>query len=482
MSITLSKEKLIEITAGHASAGAQRIAFQGAEFDSRRVRGGELFAALPGEREHGHAYVGGALERGAALCLVEDIAACGMLPEPERLVAVKDSLAAFQSLAAWWRHELKLPLAAVTGSMGKTTVKELAAAMLLKQSRGLYSLKSYNNHVGVPYTLCQAGPEHRWIVVEMGMNHPGELAPLARMAAPDVGVILGVSTVHTHVFENLEQIADAKSEIMDGMQDGARLVVNGDDERVLAAVRRRDPHGRLKILKVGYGAGCEARVVEVQSRGLEGLCCRLLLCGEELNLESRLLGRHNAFNIAAAALTVKTLVPEISSRQIADAVSGFISPAMRLNLRRIAADRIVVDDTYNANPPAMRSLFELVKETVAAGEVVGLLLGDMLELGDLAAGFHREIAAAAVRLQPAFIVAVGEYAPFYSEAGKDCGLKVFEAGSAVAAAHILHKLPFNVLFAKGSRGVGLDKTVGTLLELEGEMLPQMQHGFTKIKG
>ena len=312
------------------------------------------------------------------------------------------------------------------------------------------------------------------------MNHPGELSPLSSLVAPDVAVVLGVSTVHMHVFQTLDQVADAKCEIMTGLKPGAQLIINGEDAVLEAAVKRRAFAKNLKIKKVGWQPGFDSQLLDVQSLGLEGIRCRILLLGEELEFKCSMPGRHNAFNIASAALIARSLAPHISGKQLQEAVSGFIPPRMRLNVRYVAAERILVDDTYNANPAAMRALFQLAAEVRAQGRVVGLLLGDMLELGDRARLFHREIAAEAAALRPEFIVAVGDFASEYVQAAKPYAVKVFEASSPQAAAHILHKLPFNVLFAKGSRGMALDKAIETLLELEGELPPFNQDSFAKL--
>jgi UDP-N-acetylmuramoyl-tripeptide--D-alanyl-D-alanine ligase len=476
MSIGISKDKLIEVVGGRGNGSAERIMFQGAEFDSRRIRGGELFVALKGEREHGHCYVEKALQQGASLCLVEDAALLESASDPARLVAVDDTLRSFSDLAHWWRKQTKVPVAGVTGSMGKTTVKELTASILLKHSRGTYAFKSFNNHVGVPYTLCGISPEHEWVVLEMGMNHAGELSALSHIAAPDVAAIIGVGTVHMHVFAGVSEIADAKCEIMDGMAPQGTLVINGDDACLEAAVQRKGEKGRRPLRRAGYGEGCDARVMEVTSLGLEGLRCKINLCGEELEFKTPLLGKHNAYNCAVAALTAKTLVPSLSGAEIKEGLSRFIPPRMRLNIRRINPSRVVVDDSYNANPPAMRALFALAAELGAQQKSVGLVLGDMRELGGEAPRYHQEVAADAVRLKPSFIIAVGEYAHLYGEEGRRAGVKVFEAASPQAAAHTAHKLPFEILFVKASRGIGLDRTVETLLEIEGEIPPEQSGG------
>ncbi|RIL08304.1 MAG: UDP-N-acetylmuramoyl-tripeptide--D-alanyl-D-alanine ligase, partial [Proteobacteria bacterium] len=176
MSISLSKEKLIEVLKGASLAGStpEKISFAGVEYDSREIKGGELFIALKGGANHGHQFVKQAFERGASICLVEDSQAAKNSEFPERCVVVEDTLKAFWELASYWRNELAIPVLAVTGSVGKTTIKEMTASLLLRREQGVYSLKSHNNQTGVPYTICRAARHHRWAVLEMGMNHAGE--------------------------------------------------------------------------------------------------------------------------------------------------------------------------------------------------------------------------------------------------------------------------------------------------------------------
>jgi UDP-N-acetylmuramoyl-tripeptide--D-alanyl-D-alanine ligase len=472
VSISLSCNQLVEITGAHAADCTKDIVFQGLEYDSRNVRGGELFVALRGDQSHGHEFVPQALDRGAALCLVEDIGAVQGVSSADRLIEVSDSLKAFWQIASWWRKKVALPLAGVTGSVGKTTVKELAASILLRYGRGTYARKSYNNHVGVPYTLCSINPDHKWAVLEMGMNHPGELADLALIAEPDVGLITLIAPVHQHAFDTLDEIADAKCEILRGMKESSPIIINADDSVLKAALIRNDPQSKMEVKSFGISEGSDIRVLNIVDAGMEGISFTLRIFDEDLDVHMGVLGKHNALNAAAAALVAKTLVPNLPLKHIKEGIERFISPQMRLRSYKTQKGRLVIDDSYNANPASMRALLEVAEGFQKEGGKIGFVLGDMLELGSQASKHHQEIAQAAADLKPAFLVAVGEFAPVFVETAKREGIRAFSADSPEAAAHIAIKMDFDFLLVKASRGIGLDRTVNTLLEVEGEHVPQ----------
>ena len=475
MPLSLTCEQLLERVGGRCAAVQEQLSFEGVEFDSRRIRGGELFIALRGEKTHGHAFVEQAFQRGAALCLVEDAALFAEKVDAARLVQVPNTLEAFGTLAAWWRRELKTPIAAVTGSVGKTMVKELAAALLLQCGRGVYSQKSFNNHVGVPYTLCQLGREHNWAVLELGMNHPGELRYLAGLVQPNVGVITRIAPVHQEFFPTLAAIADAKCELLEGLAQGGRLILNGDDPELLAGVARKEAQlGELSKVYFGRGESAEARVVSVEELGLSGIELQSQSGSEVLDETLHILGRHNAFNLAAALLTARTLLPAFTMEQARTALKRFVPPQMRLNLHWTKRGRIIVDDSYNANPTSMQGMLDLAGTVKRGGQTIAIVLGDMLELGADGERYHREIGRLAAKLKPECLVAVGSFAPIYAECAREGEVPAFIAESPEAAAHIVSKLDSEVVFIKASRGVALDKTVNTLLEVEGEAIPNPQ--------
>jgi UDP-N-acetylmuramoyl-tripeptide--D-alanyl-D-alanine ligase len=467
MPISLSKDELCKVIGGKSSAQPFKGSFTGVEFNSAEVRGGELFVAIKGETTHGHKFLDDAFSKGAAMALVEDEALLANHPEAERLVWVPDTLVAFQRLANWWRRELKLPVVAVTGSVGKTTCKEIMAAILLQKSRGVYSVKSHNNHTGVPYTILKAGHEHEWLVLEMGMNHAGELTVLSKIGEPDVCGITCIAPSHIGNLGSLEGIRSAKLEIVSALSPTGTFFTNADDDVLAAGVAAQSFATGQSVRSFGIGEAADVRLTAIESHGLEGVTVTLSLRTsgggpEVITAKMDLIGRHNGLNVAAAVLGVRALFPDFPAELIQRGLTSFRAPLMRLNLKTTPDGRLVLDDSYNAGPNSMCALLELGADLQKQGKVVGCVLGDMRELGEFSERYHREVGQHIAAMRPAFVVGVGEWSRFYLEAAKAAGIPATKAENPEVAAHIAQKLRFDILMVKGSRGVGLDRTVKTL--------------------
>ena len=466
MSISWSREKLAEVVGGKFKESTESLVFQGAQFDSREVRGGELFLALKGKNTHGHDFIETALERGAALCLVEDESFLDHAEHGHRFVCVKDSLQAFWKLANHYRKELALPILAVTGSMGKTTVKEMTAQLLLTQENGAYSKKSFNNHVGVPYTLCTIGKQHKWAVLEVGMNNPGEISNLTKIIEPDYVLITGIAAVHMEHFENIEAIAKAKCEIFEGLVPEGSVILNADDQLLLDTYSNTCGD-KFSVKTFGKSENSDSRVISTKSLGLEGLETAISLGSDKFDIKIPVPGEHNALNAAAALLAARTLYPDSSSEDLIAALKRFVPPVMRLNIIHLKNNRILVDDSYNANPYSMRALLDLAKQEMSMGRKVALILGEMKELGPKAEELHAELAKNAAELKPEFLISVGGFAELMTGLAKSAGVKSFAAESPESAAHTALKLDFDLIMVKASRGVALDKTVAIIQDREG---------------
>ena len=477
MSLCLSKEQLIEITGGSCRTSTpERVVFRGVEFDSREIRGGELFIALKGEKTHGHSFLTTALQRGAALFLVEEDFSAEQFTEPHRLVYVKDTLLAFATLASWWRKNLGIPVLAITGSVGKTTVKELAASILLQDSVGGYSLNSYNNHTGVPYTISKLSPEQRWGVLEMGMNHAGEISVLSKIGAPNVAAITTIGPAHIENLGSLEGIAREKLDIVAGLKEGSPLIVDGESEVLIKEIRSSGIDSRYRVLY--FGRKSEAKVpldgeiLEVQTKGLEGITITFSLLGQKVSALLGIAGAHNAKNAVCAALSAKMLLPTLSIEQIKSGLEKFRAPLQRLATYDLTNERVLVDDSYNANPLSMKALLEIARSEISAGKRIGLVLGDMFELGDHGEGYHREIGKVVGELKPQFLVAVGERAKWYSAEAKAVGVPTHETLSPEEGGRIATTLDFDILLVKGSRGVKLERAVQVILNaIENRNMP-----------
>ncbi len=475
MSVSLAKEKLIEITggcSGGSSASSEKISFVGVEYSSRDVKGGELFIALKGEKSHGHEYVEDAWNRGASLIMVEDPSFLDTFEDPSRIIVVDDSLRAFRKLASWWRRALAIPVLGITGSVGKTTVKEITASILLRSGSGTYSLKSHNNHVGVPYTLCRLKRGQKWAVVEMGMNHPGEIKNLTSIVEPDVATITRIAPAHVMSFGSLEDIAKAKLEILDGMTVRAPIILNNDDDILNNVYDNITRNHQREVRLFGTSKGSHARVSDIKAHGLEGISFKLELFGESAAVRMGAMGKHTAMNAACAALSAKTLVPSLTLQQVVEGLEMFRAPLMRLNLKQLTNKRQLIDDSYNANPVSLGAFIEFAGDLKAgAPQGVGLVVGDMLELGDSAEKYHQEIGAMLAKVEPAFIVAVGQWAKVLVQKSADKGIATFEAKSPEEAGEIVLSQEFDIVMLKASRGVGLERAVKVIMDKVGAPVP-----------
>lgn len=392
-----------QATGGTATVSGHR--FSGVSTDSRAIASGELFVALKGERFDGHAFVPEVLARGAAAALVArdwNPAAAG-LP----LLRVDDTRLALGQLAAHWRQQFALPVIGITGSNGKTTVKEMCAAILREHERReqrdpaqtvLATRGNLNNEIGVPLMLLGLGAGHRAAVLEMGMNHPGEIAVLTRIVRPSVAVVNNAQRAHLAGLGTLEAVAQAKGEIFAGLERDGCAVINADDRHV--ALWREMAAGR-RILDFGIDQPAEVRAeVELLAFGSR---LRLVAGGSRVEFVLPVPGRHNAGNALAAASACLAL--GVSLETVADALGAYAGVKGRLQRRPGLGRSMLIDDSYNANPDSMRAALDVL--AALPGRRI-FVMGDMGEVGADAAAVHREVGeyARARRIEALF--ALGE--------------------------------------------------------------------------
>lgn len=423
--------------------------FAGVSTDTRSLRPGELFLALRGERFDGQAFVRRAAALGAAAVVVEreqDV------PLPQ--VVVSDTLAALQRYAAAWRLRFQCPVVAVTGSNGKTTVKEMLAAILANTGPVLVTRGNLNNHIGVPLTLLRLSEEHAHAVIEMGASNPGEIALLTRLVRPNVGAITNAGPAHLEGFGSIEGVARAKGELFADLAADGVAVINADDRHAplwheLAGDRRKVTFGLDK------DADVRARAVEA-----EGSRTRFTLTTPlgEATVELPLAGRHNVMNALAAAAATTAL--GLDPARIAAGLAAAAPVAGRLQSRPAAVAGVrLIDDSYNANPASLAAAVEWV---VAQPGEAWLALGDMAELGSDAEAAHAEAGRAARAAGIERLFAVGPL----SRAAVDAfgaGARHFEDQEELIAA--LHEalVPGVNLLVKGSRSARMDRVAHALL-------------------
>ena len=428
--------------------------FRRAVIDSRRVEAGDLFVALPGERADGHDFAADAVSRGAAGLLLERLPRDDLPGEPAVFV-VADALAGLQRTAAAWREALRgLEVIGVTGNVGKTTAKLMASAVLERRYRVRTSALNYNNEIGVPLCLLELEPGIERTVIEHGMYTTGEIAQLCEWTRPRVGVVLNVGPVHLERAGSLEAIARAKRELVEALPADGHALLNADDPAVAAMAE----HSAARVLRFGSGEDADIRGSELDSLGAGGFTFTLGASGERRRVRVPLPGAHLLPNVLAAAAA--GLVEGLTFAEVADALEVLDVP-LRLTVRCLPGGVTLLDDTYNASPAATQAALDLLGEM--SGRRIALL-GDMLELGELAEPSHTQVGRhAAGRVDT--LCTVGELANLIAEGARAAGLgDVRPLGSKADAAEALRALlrPGDALLVKGSRALALETVVGEL--------------------
>jgi UDP-N-acetylmuramoyl-tripeptide--D-alanyl-D-alanine ligase len=445
---------------GRLIAGLAEARWEGAALDSRAVLGGELFFALQGDRTDGHRFVSQALEQGASAAVVsqrvEADAAGG-------LIEVADTFAALHRLTRDVRTRAPERLVAVTGSVGKTTTKEILARLLAQRFRVARNPGSLNNLYGFPIALLGIPDDTEWMVAEMGMSTPGELGRVSLLGRPDVAVFTNVRPAHLEAFGSLRAIAEAKAELLQGLSPDGLVIANQDDPEVVRIVSRHAGD----VVWFGSTAGAEYTVCDVHQRraGL-GTSFGLIAGSEEQAIELPLHGLYNVENFLAAAACAHRLGVSLSA--IGEAAAGIEGQPMRGVLHRLTGDRVLIDDCYNSNPTALVEALRSAREL--EGKRHWAVLGDMLELGETAPDLHRQAGRRAAEMGFSPVIAVGNLAQELAAAAADAGAvtQTYETAADAAAKLGAQLRSGDVVLVKGSRGVGLEVVVEAILAAAGE--------------
>ena len=364
--------------------------------DSRTLQAGDLFVALRGPRFDGHAFVADVLAGGAAGAIVER----GRVQEDARTIEVPDTLAALQRLAHAVRTAVATKVIAITGSAGKTTTKEAIAALLATRFVVVKNKGNLNNHIGLPLSLMQLRTAPDVAVMELGMNHAGEISTLVEIAAPDVRVWTNVGDAHLGFFASADAIADAKGEILERADAGTVLVCNADDQRVMSRAARFPG----KVLTFGEAGGATVRARDIRDRGIRGMSADIQTPAGERTIETALLGRGNLMNVLAA--TAVALECGISLDDIANEIARLQPADRRGAVRLLRRDITLIDDSYNSSPTALRRALEVVAHEARDTRAIAVL-GEMLELGDHSIAMHEACGRAAAAAGLSRLFAVG---------------------------------------------------------------------------
>ena len=461
----LTIEEVLKATGGKLLQGKVNAFFQGISTDSRTVGEGELFIALKGSRFDGHHYASEALEKKAAGVVIEEDKVEDLRWNGHRsktVIAVKDTLSALGDIAHDWRCKYRIPVIALTGSNGKTTTKEMIAACLETTFPILKTKGNLNNLIGVPLTLLTLTEKERVVVLEMGMNIPGEIRRLTEIVEPDVGLITNIQKVHLEGMRSLERLKGEKGELYRRMRKDGTILVNQDDSQVV------DLASHYPGQKITFGVEHPAEVMakEIQLKGTEGTSFTLILEEEVMEIRLPLLGRHFIPNALSAIAVACLFGVEVS--QAKEALEKFRPFPMRMEVVPLNGGETLINDAYNANPNSMELALETLVEARGKGRAFAVL-GDMLELGEFTKEAHEQIGQKVSELSIDFLLVLGEEAPIVVESAVHHGFpieraKIVESHS--EAVSILRQMIQNGdwILVKGSRRMEMEKVAEGLTE------------------
>ncbi|MBB3160466.1 UDP-N-acetylmuramoyl-tripeptide--D-alanyl-D-alanine ligase [Rhizobium laguerreae] len=438
----------------------------GISIDSRSIAPGEAFFAIKGDRVDGHDYASMAMANGASLLVVSEarLPAMGRLTVP--MIVVEDVLAALGRLGLASRERSRARIIAVTGSVGKTTTKEMLRHVLSPSGKVHASVASFNNHWGVPLTLARMPEDTDYGVFEVGMNHPGEIRPLVAMIRPDVAIITTIAPAHLGNFKNIKEIAAAKAEIFEGLEPGGHVVLNRDNDQFNFLDRTAQSHGIEHIHSFGQHAKAEFRLAEFNGSD-ENSTLWLTIGGETLEVALGAPGRHIAEN-ALAALGVVRIVGADMQKAI-EALAALRPEKGRGKRHRLViggGSFTLIDESYNANPASMRAAIALLAASLPTGRGRRIaVLGDMLEMGEYAQKVHTDLAVPLLAAGIEHVWLAGAEMAVLKESLPESVHVEYRENTSELTDYVLNSVaPGDVLMVKSSLGIGFGKIVAALLD------------------
>ena len=456
----LSVQDITSAVEGKLLQGDPSCCVRGVSTDTRSLERGDLFFALKGEHADGHRYVDAAIKAGAAGVVVSDRKRVAG-SRGAAVIAVEDPLWALGELARYYRGTFDIPVVGVTGSVGKTTTKEMLASILGQRWKVLKNAANFNNEIGVPLTLFQLDRSRQVVVLEMAMRGLGEIRRLASIARPSVGVITNVGISHIERLGSQGAIADAKAELLSELPPDGLAVLNAEDG--YCTVMRDRFGGRV----ISFGSCKGADVIGERIRCSKLGRYRFAVSTKEGVIEVKMpvLGYHNVYNALAAAAAAVGMGVELGD--IRSGLEEFSPPSMRMQLMRYKAGYAVLDDTYNASPASMFAALKTLQALTGYERKIAVL-GDMLELGDYAAKAHRDVGSAVVANEIEMLVTVGALGEEIAQGARNAGLPVDSIQSYADCVEAGGKLRSqvgrgDVILVKGSRAMKMEEIVRVLL-------------------
>jgi UDP-N-acetylmuramoyl-tripeptide--D-alanyl-D-alanine ligase len=456
----LDLDFVVDSVDGILMAGGQHGWVEGINTDSRKVKPGDLFFALQGENFDGHDYIARAWQAGAAAVVVSKTVEVPSGDETGAIIMVADTLKALQNLARRYRQLFAIPVVAVTGSVGKTTTKDMLADCLAPIYKTLKTPGNYNNEIGLPLTILSMNEQHQAAVVELAMRAPGEIYHLAGIVRPTFAIITNIEPVHLETMSSMESIAQAKCEVLEFIAKDKFALINGDNE-LLIKTASRYPSPRYTF---GYSNDCDFQVVRAENNGT-GINVGLNMQGNIEDFFCPVPARRLAVNLAAVAGMAYMM--GISLENIKKGLSQYEPSGNRLNIIKLPTGGAVIDDTYNANPLSMMAALEVCKD-ISAGRKTVAVLGDMLELGNYEIDGHFQVGKRVAELNLDILVTIGQRASYIGQGALLNGMpkariKHYQSREESLPWLKEHIGQQEVVLFKGSRGMQLEKLVESWL-------------------
>jgi UDP-N-acetylmuramoyl-tripeptide--D-alanyl-D-alanine ligase len=437
-------------------------AFSRVIIDSRIITAEDLFVAVVGETHDGHDFVAQVIRSGARGFIIQQrrLQEFARRPSGGVCITVEDTTRALGALGRYHRQRNRASVVAITGSNGKTTTRQMTAAVVSQGYSTLSSRKNYNNHIGLPLTLLGICPQHRWAVVELGMNAPGEIAYLSSVCQPDIGVITNIGPAHLEGVGSIEGVMKAKGELLGNIDPQGTAVLNADDERVLQLAAQT----RRRVMLYGLSEKAAIRAVDIQPAD-QGHSFRLILPEAEIRIELKIPGRFMISNALAAAGVGQII--GLGAEQIRNGLENFQPASGRMNLLHTRAGLHIIDDTYNANPGSMVGALDTLA-ALRKDRPSYVVMGDMKELGNQAAALHRQVGSLAGRSGITGLLATGDFAEEVAAGAAASGLQSSDiiTGSKERIVQALRDRlqPEDWILVKGSRAMAMEEIIDRLRE------------------
>jgi UDP-N-acetylmuramoyl-tripeptide--D-alanyl-D-alanine ligase len=447
----LTVSQIVQFAGASLSSGDGTVVINKISTDSRTIKPGELFVALRGENFEGHAFVEASAKAGATGALV-DLNWAGSVPNNFALLRATDTLQAYQTLAANYRRSLALKVLAITGSNGKTSTKDFAASVLARRFRVTKTEGNFNNHVGLPRTILEATSEDEVAVWEIGMNHPGEIAALSKIAAPDAAIITNIGGAHIEFMGSREAIAMEKGALAEAVEPQGTVILNADDPFTEGIAART----RAKVVLAGTTGGA-VRAIEIR-QSAEGSEFTIVEGAHRCRAQLPVAGSHMVQNALLAVAAGRAF--SLSIEECAAGLAAAPLTKARLQIKEIGGVQFL-DDSYNANPDSMKAALRTLVELDTEGRRIAVL-GEMRELGAESERGHREVGETAATLGVDQLITIGDAAELIAEGARTAGLdKTLSARSTGEAAKLLGEIaePGDLVLIKGSRAARTEQVI-----------------------